>query len=120
VKVIPLLQGPLPEALTSRSTTDPRRDQRPLETIDTRRPASHSLPAPGERRRMRPPELSSTQSMYCVALATGVPAEGRGSARDAARGRTRLAAAARRARYREGQPVAQGPLPEALDVTTHH
>src|SRR2546426_11961769 len=42
--------------------------------METREPAPHGLAqpacAPVYVVRMRPPELSSTQSMYCVALAT--------------------------------------------------
>src|SRR2546425_1085665 len=70
---------------------------------------------------MRPPELSSTHSRYCVALATAFHVN---VGVDVAM----LPAAARRAPGPAGCPPAtvygsralHGPLPEALPVTIHH
>src|SRR2546426_6548004 len=72
VKVIPLLQGPLPEALDVTIPHCPAPGfSVALEAIE-HAPAPLAQPAcaPVYVVRMRPPELSSTQSMYCVALAT--------------------------------------------------
>src|SRR2546426_6522248 len=72
VKAIPLLQGPLPEALDVTTHHCPAPGfSVALETIE-HAPAPLAQPAcaPVYVVRMRPPELSSTQSMYCVALAT--------------------------------------------------
>src|SRR2546422_2064784 len=72
VRFIPLLQGPLPEALDVTTHHCPAPGfSVALETIE-HAPAPLAQPAcaPVYVVRMRPPELSSTQSMYCVALAT--------------------------------------------------
>src|SRR5437899_11952140 len=70
---------------------------------------------------MRPPELSSAQSRYWVALATAFQVKVGVAVAMLPEGATRVAAGG------GGVPgtvnvsaLLQGPLPDALEVTTHH
>ncbi|PYQ00565.1 MAG: hypothetical protein DMF83_27790 [Acidobacteria bacterium] len=71
--------------------------------------------------RMRPPELSSTQSMYCVALATAFQLKVGVLLAMLPEGATSVAAVGGGVPATvKVSPLLQGPLPEVLDVTTHH
>src|SRR5438128_4520596 len=70
---------------------------------------------------MRPPELSSTQSRYCVARATAFQLKVGVLVARLPEGATRVAAGGGGVPDTvKLSPLLQGPLPEALEVTTHH
>src|SRR5439155_1652224 len=71
--------------------------------------------------RLRPPELSSTQSMYAVALATAFQLKVGVALAMLPDGATMVAAAGGGLPATEHvSPLLQGPLPHALDVRIHH
>src|SRR5437867_4128054 len=123
VKVTPLLAGPLPDALDVTTHHCPAPGfSVALETIE-HAPAPLAQPAcaPVYVVRMRPPELSSTQSMYCVALATAFQLKVGVLLAMLPEGATSVAAVGGGVPATvKVSPLLQGPLPEALDVTTHH
>ena len=70
---------------------------------------------------MRPPELSSTQSRYCVASATAFQLKVGVLVAMLPVGATRVAAGGGGVPGTVNViPLLQGPLPAALEVTTHH
>src|SRR5207249_1819488 len=122
VKVSPLLQGPLPEAL---DVTPPRR---PAARFSTTPGAIEHAPAPLAQPacapvyvvRMRPPELSSTQSMYCVALATAFQLKVGVLLAMLPEGATSVAAAGGGVHATvKVRPFVQRALPDAVDVPAH-
>src|SRR2546428_235436 len=70
---------------------------------------------------MRPPELSSTHSMYAVALAAAFQVKVGVAVARLPEGATMVAAGGGGVPGTVNvSPLLQGPLPEALEVTTHH
>src|SRR2546428_3795136 len=72
VKAIPLLHGPLPDALFVTVHHWPAPELRVTPGVSEHIPVPLAQPACAAlyHRRIRPPELSSSHSRYCVAAAT--------------------------------------------------
>src|SRR6266850_1330188 len=123
MKVIPVLQGPLPEALevTTHHWPAPGFSTTPGAIEHVPVPLAQPTCAAVYVVRRRPPELSSTQSRYAVALATAFQVKVGMVVAMLPEGATRVAAGG------GGVPATvdvitllQGPLPDAFEVTIHH
>src|SRR5213594_127012 len=123
VYALALLHGPLPDALevTIHHWPAPGFSATPGAMEHVPVPLAQPACAAVYVVRMRPPELSSTQSRYCVAFATAFQVKVGVAVAMLPEGATRVAAGG------GGVPATvnaiallHGPLPDTLDVTIHH
>src|SRR5436190_56713 len=123
VKTIPLLHGPLPDALFVTI------HHWPAPGVSVTLGVSEHVPIPLAQLacsavyhcRIRPPELSSSHSKYCVALATAFHVNVGVGVAIAPVGDTSVAAPGGGVPATVKVPRAlHGPLPDALFVTIHH
>src|SRR2546425_574562 len=123
VNVIPLLHGPLPDALPVTTHHTPAPEASTTLGVSEHVPVPLAQPACAAVYvvLMRPPELSSTHRRYCVAPATAFHVYVGVLVAMLPEGATRVAAGGGGVPATVNvSPLLQGPLPDALEVTTHH
>ena len=123
VKTIPLLHGPLPDALFVTIHHWPAPELRVTLGVSEHVPVPLAQPTcvAVYHCRMRPPELSSSHSRYCVAVATAFHVNVGVDVAMMPAGATNVAAPGGGVPATVKTPRAlHGPLPDALIVTIHH
>src|SRR5947209_2187584 len=123
VKAIPLLHGPLPDALFVTIHHWPAPELSVTPGVSEHIPVPLAQPACAAlyHLRIRPPELSSSHSRYCVAVATAFHVNVGVDVAMLPAGATRVAGPGGGVPATvKANPALHGPLPDTLFVTIHH